>query len=99
MDLRAALQPNRNKMGPLEECSNHVSTHSNGNRVARPELEQHLSTQRRFNSHTLFSASEAQRTFVAFQLALPMPENLLNLVKEWGKRYEVFGIRGFSGDG
>jgi len=79
MDLRVALQPNRNKMGGLEECSNHLSPHSNGNRVARQELEQHL-------THCSL-ASEAQRINVAFQLALPMPKNLLNLVKEWGKRY------------
>jgi hypothetical protein len=46
---------------------------------------------------TLVNISAA--TFVAFQLALPMPENLLSLVKEWGKRYGVFDISGFSGDG
>jgi hypothetical protein len=33
--------------------------------------------------------------FVALHLVLPTPQNLLNLIKEWG-RYGVFDIRRFS---
>jgi hypothetical protein len=35
------------------------------------------------NPHTLFLCFEAQRTFAALHLVLPMPQKLLNPVKEW----------------
>jgi hypothetical protein len=35
------------------------------------------------NPHTLFLCFEGQRTFAALHLVLPMPQILLNPVKEW----------------
>jgi hypothetical protein len=35
------------------------------------------------NPHTLFLCFEAQRSFAALHLVLPMPQKLLNPVKEW----------------
>jgi hypothetical protein len=56
---------------------------------------------KRLNPHTshYFSASEAHRTSVTFHVALPVPQKLLNSIKEWG-RYGVSGAKGLVyGDG
>jgi hypothetical protein len=56
-------------------------------------VNEHLRTQRRLTPYTIFLCfSEAQRTFVALHLALPMSQKLLDLVKEW-RSYGVFGVR------
>ncbi len=57
---------------------------------------EHLRTQRRSNSYTLSSASEAQKTYVTLHLALAMPQKSIkewNLIKE-SRKYGMFGVRG-----
>jgi hypothetical protein len=56
-------------------------------------VNEHLSTQRSLTPYTIsLCFCEAQRTLVALDLALPMSQKLLDLVKEW-RSYGVFGVR------